>query len=177
MIYSQLEPHYTHKVFPCFAQLDIRCKTSFIVIRNQDYTAVSNEQIFKTYDGDSLNECIKYLGDNFKLENFELGKAHLHLFCTHRQNIKIDVFKRTVNIPYQVLFLAVGKFSYFDSTFVSEVDGQERILPLRIWCHTPRHNLLELRKDYFFDIVKSGLKFFENWFGVPYPYSKYDMIF
>ena len=180
MIYSQLEPHYTHRVFPCFAQLDIRCKTSFVIIRNKDYTAVSNESIQKSYSSDnenSLAECNETLVETFKLEKFDEGKAHLQLFLTHRQNINIDIFNRTINIPYQVLFISAGKFTYYDSNYVSMVDGKERNLPLRIWCHAPRHELLAFRKDYFFDIVKGGLKFYENYFGVPYPYSKYDMIF
>lgn len=62
----------------------------------------------------------------------------------------------------------VGKTSSLTSS-----DG--RTIPLGVYC---RKSLEEhLDADNIFDVTKKGFKFFENAYGIAYPFDKYDQIF
>lgn len=56
---------------------------------------------------------------------------------------------------------------------VQSIDG--RIIPLGAYC---RKSLLDhLEAEDLFRVTKQGFAFFEQAFGVPYPFSKYDQVF
>ncbi len=57
----------------------------------------------------------------------------------------------------------------------SQYEGGERTIPLGLYC---RKSLAEyLDADELFDITRRGFAFFEDAFGMPYPFEKYDQLF
>lgn len=82
------------------------------------------------------------------------------------------VFPQTPRISSYITAIVAGPYvSTHDS--LESVDG--RTIPLGIYV---RQSLAEyLDNDYIFEITKKGFDYFENAFGVPYPFAKYDQLF
>ena len=47
-MYTQCEPNYTSKIFPCFGQLDIKAKFQLSLLRKKNMQAYSNNFIEKS---------------------------------------------------------------------------------------------------------------------------------
>jgi aminopeptidase N len=57
----------------------------------------------------------------------------------------------------------------------SEYQGRDRTVPLGLYC---RGSLAEhLDADELFELTRQGFAFFEDAFGMPYPFEKYDQLF
>jgi aminopeptidase N len=57
----------------------------------------------------------------------------------------------------------------------SEHTGRDGVIPLGLYC---RKSLAEyLDADELFDVTKRGFTYFEDVFGLPYPFEKYDQLF
>ncbi|GEK80814.1 aminopeptidase N [Agrococcus baldri] len=81
-------------------------------------------------------------------------------------------FEPTPRISSYITALVAGPYSVERSELTSS-DG--RTIPLGIFC---RASLAEhLDADYLFDITRKGFAFFEQQFGVAYPFDKYDQLF
>lgn len=48
---------------------------------------------------------------------------------------------------------------------------------MSLFCRASRLKFLEVDQDEIFSVTSNGLKYFENLFGYPYPFGKYDQIF
>lgn len=176
IIYTQGEPNYTQKIFPCFAQLDLRNNFKLSIIRKASVKAVSNTFIEETYDFAKIErrqDALTYFSELFQILNVEGQQFQQHLIAA-RGEVQQDKFER-LNQPvsYNLLFFAVG-----DITGVTdEYKNKERTVPLGIYCHTPRYDLIKKKQDYYFRIQKLGLAFYEDFFGILYPFVKYEQIF
>ncbi|WP_206446468.1 aminopeptidase N [Agrococcus sp. KRD186] len=81
-------------------------------------------------------------------------------------------FEPTPRISSYITALVAGPYSVVRSELTSS-DG--RVIPLGMFC---RASLAEhLDADYLFDITRKGFAFFEQQFGVAYPFDKYDQLF
>ena len=81
-------------------------------------------------------------------------------------------FEPTPRISSYITALVAGPYAVVRDQLTSS-DG--RVIPLGIFC---RASLAEhLDAEYVFDITKRGFAFFEERFGVPYPFAKYDQLF
>ncbi len=81
-------------------------------------------------------------------------------------------FEPTPRISSYITALVAGPYTVTRSELTSS-DG--RTIPLGIFC---RASLAEhMDADYLFDITRKGFAFFEDQFGVPYPFEKYDQLF
>ncbi|MEV7528886.1 aminopeptidase N [Agrococcus sediminis] len=81
-------------------------------------------------------------------------------------------FEPTPRISSYITALVAGPYTVTRSELTSS-DG--RTIPLGIFC---RASLAEhMDADYLFDITRKGFAFFEDQFGVAYPFEKYDQLF
>jgi aminopeptidase N len=80
-------------------------------------------------------------------------------------------FAPTPRISTYITALVAGPYHVVHS----EHDGRERPIPLGLYC---RRSLAEhLDAEELFDITRKGFAFFEDVFGLPYPFEKYDQLF
>lgn len=81
-------------------------------------------------------------------------------------------FDPTPRISSYITALIAGPYDSVRDSLTS-VDGRE--IPLGVFA---RKSLFEfLDPDYIFDITKKGFAYFEEQFGYPYPFVKYDQLF
>lgn len=79
----------------------------------------------------------------------------------------LTVFKTTLPISTYLFFLGAGPFHQWTDNF----EG----LPIHLYA---RKSLMKyVDAENIFKTTKAGLKFFNNYFGYPYPFSKYGQLF
>jgi len=78
------------------------------------------------------------------------------------------LFPETLPIPTYVMSLHAGQYAVWeDSTFR---------IPLRLFARQSMADLVGQDTDMWFEYTRAGLDFFEEYFGVDYPYGKYDQL-
>lgn len=133
-LFTDFEPYYAHKLFPCFDQPDIKGTYQVTVKAPSDWKIITNEIISDT-----------------KTE----------------KNITTTSFPRTKPISSYLFFLGAGPYVEWTDTFNK--------IPLTLYArktiakHVDHANI--------FATTKKGLEFFSEYFGYPYPFSKYGQIF
>ncbi|WP_405217458.1 aminopeptidase N [Agrococcus sp. Ld7] len=81
-------------------------------------------------------------------------------------------FEPTPRISSYITAIVAGPYTVTRSELTS---SSGRTVPLGIFC---RASLAEhMDADYLFDVTRKGFAFFEEQFGVPYPFEKYDQLF
>ena len=81
-------------------------------------------------------------------------------------------FAPTPRISSYITALIAGPYVETRSELTS---SSGRVIPLGVFC---RASLAEyMDTDYVFDKTREGFEFYENAFGVPYPFEKYDQLF
>ena len=81
-------------------------------------------------------------------------------------------FAPTPRISSYITALIAGPYVETRSELTS---SSGRVIPLGVFC---RASLAEyMDADYVFDKTREGFEFYDNAFGVPYPFEKYDQLF
>jgi aminopeptidase N len=82
------------------------------------------------------------------------------------------VFDATPRISSYITALIAGPYQAVHSEVTS---SSGRVIPLGLYA---RKSLFEyLDSDYLFDITRKGFAYYEEKFGYPYPFAKYDQLF
>ncbi|MCL2470492.1 MAG: M1 family aminopeptidase, partial [Propionibacteriaceae bacterium] len=81
-------------------------------------------------------------------------------------------FSRTPVISSYLIAIAAGSYTRWIDSYIS-TDG--RVVPLGAYVRKSMAKYFD--EDEVFDITRRGFEFYENAFGVPYPYDKYDQVF
>lgn len=76
-------------------------------------------------------------------------------------------FPETLAISPYLFFIGGGSYIEFSDNY----NG----LPLKIYARASMKGMVDAKK--IFELTKRGLKFFEDYFSYPYPFSKYDHVF
>ncbi len=82
-------------------------------------------------------------------------------------------FATTRTISTYLDALVAGPYESVSADYVSIPTGA--VTPMRLLCRKSMMPYLE--KDEIFEITRQGLQFFEEFFGIPYPFEKYDQVF
>mmetsp|Transcript_42769 Transcript_42769/g.41121 ORF Transcript_42769/g.41121 Transcript_42769/m.41121 type:complete len:136 (+) Transcript_42769:570-977(+) len=84
---------------------------------------------------------------------------------------KLSIFNRSPRISTYLYAVAVGPWVYFER-------NDEGFPPMRIYL---RKSLLKdtdpERSNEMFTVTQAGMKMYKDYFGMPYPFRKYDQIF
>ena len=81
-------------------------------------------------------------------------------------------FEATPPISSYITAVVAGPYK---STFSELTSSSGRVIPLGVYA---RKSLWQhLDADYIFDITRKGFAYFEEKFGYPYPFAKYDQLF
>ena len=82
-------------------------------------------------------------------------------------------FATTEPISTYLDTIIAGPYEHVTSTYTSKVSGKD--IDLGLWV---RKSLVPyMDADRLFGITKQGLAFYEEFFGMPYPFDKYDQLF
>ncbi|HEX6336864.1 MAG TPA: aminopeptidase N, partial [Jiangellaceae bacterium] len=153
--------------------------------------------------GEGLHRFVDPVDDEIYLySQFEVADARRVFACFDQPDLKA-AFQFTVVAPehWQVIsnspaqkprkangkrrwkFAVTPRISTYITALVAgpyhveqgEYDSQNRSVPLALYC---RKSLAEyLDAEELFDITRRGFAFFEEAFGSPYPFEKYDQLF
>ena len=81
-------------------------------------------------------------------------------------------FEPTPRISSYITAIVAGPYASVHSELTS---SSGRVIPLGVYA---RQSLMQyLDADYVFDITRRGFEYFEQKFGYPYPFAKYDQLF
>jgi aminopeptidase N len=81
------------------------------------------------------------------------------------------IFEPTPRLSTYVTALVAGPYHVVRS----EYSGKDATVPLGLFCRTSL--AAHLDADELFDVTRKGFAFFENVFGLAYPFAKYDQLF
>ena len=81
-------------------------------------------------------------------------------------------FEATPRISSYITAIVAGPY---ESVFSELTSASGRTVPLGVYARKSLWDHLD--SDYIFDITRKGFAYFEEKFGVPYPFAKYDQLF
>lgn len=147
-LYTQFEVPDARRVFPTFEQPDLKQAFSFTVDAPAHWTVISNQPTPKPQP----------------------------LPAEHAAETDTDVarwvFPPTPRISSYITAIVAGPYEGTTDVYRAE-DG--RTVPLGVYSRASLAKYVDA--DNLFATTKAGFKFFEEQFGTPYPFTKYDQIF
>ncbi len=88
------------------------------------------------------------------------------------KSIATWVFEPTPRISSYITALVAGPYQSVHSELTS---SSGRVIPLGLYARKSLFQYLD--DDYIFDITRKGFAYYEDKFGYPYPFAKYDQLF
>ena len=162
-LYTQFEPYDCNRLFPVFDQPNLKAILDLKVIAPKEWIVLSNAHEKEIFD--------------FKIENCKekvalCPESLKHLFETHsieNKNYHMYIFNATPRISSYLYALCAGPY------YCIENKKYEFRVPLRLFM---RESLKDCGEpDEIFRVTIAGMKFYEEYFGVPFQFDKYDQIF
>jgi aminopeptidase N len=156
-IFSHLEPFFCHRVFPCFDQPDVKAPLKLTMhCPLTEWVAIGNGTLKEKHDFET-EEAQKFISDNSleDLVGMESGSIHF--------------FNETPAQSSYIYALMAGEYHCFEN------DDPEAQVPMRIFVRETLKQHVNHKE--MFRVVKEGIKFYEDFFGYPYPWGKYDQIY
>ncbi|HEY0118104.1 MAG TPA: M1 family aminopeptidase, partial [Cellulomonas sp.] len=149
-LYSQFEVSDSRRVFAVFEQPDLKARFTFTVTAPGHWTVISNSPTAAEPEP---------VAGAVNLNGRDTGARRWWFVPTPRISSYITA---VVAGPYH------GEHRELES-----VDG--RTIPLGVYCRASLAPHLEA--DEIADVTRAGFSFYEDVFGRPYPFEKYDQIF
>lgn len=162
-MYTQFEPYECHLVFPVFDQPDIKAPLALTLVGPEDWVLLGNEyekfsKRLNSDDSDIKNE-LKDLSEQERA--FLLDSVIEHGY-------KIQPFKPTPKISSYLYAICAGPYHCI-------TDKTNYKVPLRIFMRESLKGCAE--PEEFFRITIAGMEWYKNFFGIAYPFNKYDQIY
>lgn len=147
-LHTQFEPSYASKMFPCFDQPNIKGVLSLKVLAPADWLVLSNENS-------------QYTGPlNTKQTVFEFGVT---------SNTVFHDFITTKTISTYLYAVCAGPYYEYRE------DINEIGIPLGVYCRQSIKQ--DLTPSIYINWTIQGFKFYQSFFDIPYPFTKYDQVF
>lgn len=158
-MYTQFEADFCHYVFPCFDQPDLKATWQFSCKTEADWTVISNEAEGEVQPEarSALDEALGRTAETFK------SKAE-----TTPADAKQVFFDLSYKISTYIYAIVAGPFGYHERV-------KEGFPKMRIYA---RQTLVQVvNHEEMFNVTESGMEFYKDFFGEPYPFRKYDQVF
>lgn len=162
-LYTQFEPFDCNRMFPCFDQPDLKATLQLITISPSEWIVLSNqhEQETSNFKANTSLDSIVLLAETEK--EFLFGKNELQ-----KKDYNYYYFNQTPRISTYLFALCAGPYSKIECPFKTDV-------PMRIFFRESLTGYGELEE--FFRVTIAGMKWYKEYFGIAYPFNKYDQIF
>ncbi len=169
-LYTQFEPFDCNRVFPAFDQPDIKAKMKLYVLAPEEWIILSNE-----YEDESTRDLIVKNISKTDFENrfkvlFNENEIDF-LFALNDINSKNYLFHEficTDRISTYLYAICAGPYHKITCPYETEV-------PLNIYLRESLKGKGKINE--FFMATIAGFKFYKSYFGIAYPFRKYDQIF
>ena len=149
-VYSQFEVADSRRVFAVFEQPDLKATFTFTVTAPAHWTVISNSPT--AADPEPLPGAVNHNGRDTGARRW--------------------TFATTPRISSYITAVVAGPYAGEHRELTSS-DG--RTIPLGVYCRASLAPHLEA--DEIADITRAGFAFYEDVFGRPYPFEKYDQVF
>ena len=153
--YTQFESFNAHKCFPCFDQPDLKANLKLMIMAPDSWKVISNE-----HEEEPVNIETEWNGDSPVYSYRDTSKAFI-----------LHTFQETPRISTYLYAICAGPYISFDKPKNSF--GR----PLRLFCRSSQTKYMEAMADYIFTWTEKGMAFYGDFFGITYPFSKYDQVF
>ena len=150
-LYSQFEVPDARRVYAVFDQPDIKAVFTFTVTAPESWTVVTNMPAADVTAAEpaTAGDQAAEATKTWSFEPTPAMSSYLTAFCA-------------------------GPYASWHTEYANE-DG--RTVPMGIYCRQALKDAMAKDVDYLFDITKKGFAFYNEQWGVPYPYAKYDQLF
>jgi aminopeptidase N len=150
-IYSNLQPFYAHRWFPCFDQPDLKASYDLLVLSLEDWTVISTAPVKSTQKRVSLTQASEFgISEHILDLQQEFGS----------RPSKVTEFSTSKPISTYVYSLVAGPFAQFQS--------KTSDIPISLYCRESIKSLLEPLAETWLTTTEKGLKYYEELTGVPY---------
>ena len=165
-IYTHFEPYGANRVFPCFDQPNLKAKMKLSIVTPKNWAAISNmpalNEDFLDKNKYKLNAKFEHAPSKDMLEKY--------LENINEEEVKMTLFDYTQYLSTYVYAVCVGEFAWLPA------DESKAKVPMRMYCVPESGMMLGAYADFIVDVVTKAMAYFEELFGTPYPFPKYDMI-
>mgnify|MGYP002628589308 CR=1 FL=1 len=90
------------------------------------------------------------------------------------KNASMHFFEQTLPLSTYLYAVMAGPFMGIHK--ITSENGASKI-PMSLYCRQSMLQYLQAEAAMMFELVEKGIEFFEEFFGTPFPFDKYDMIF
>jgi len=165
-LYTQFEPYSCNLVFPVFDQPDLKATIQFTLAGHNDWVLLTNEneRWIKELDSEAIE--VKDLLEN----ELKITAEESSFMFNSVKGLKYNLvpFGRTHKISSYLYAICAGPF-------YCHTDPSNYKVPLRVFMRESLKDYGEVQE--FFRITKTGMEWYKDFFGLPYPFNKYDQIY
>lgn len=164
-IYCQSEPYWINRVYPVFDQPDIKGFMTYYILAPNDWDIIANENsriqesainfANKSHDDDIFVKLI------FNQMNQDFQNDTKHMFVFDKTPLLSSYLHAFVGGPYKRI----------------DLEDNEGTVPMAIYCRDSLYKYAHEQKQGIFKFCIEGIKFYNEFFKVPYPFKKYDFVF
>ena len=151
-LYSNCEPYRANQMLPCFDQPDLKGSLNLTVAAPESW------------------EIISHTAATQGVEQSPFKNSRLVKDIDSKKE-KLLTFGSTPKIPSYLFTIVAGPYV--------EIKAKElyKGVPMSLYSRASLNNFLKEQAEEIFEITRVNMKFYEEFFGYPYPFSKYDQIF
>jgi len=150
-IYSELEPYYCNFIFPTFDQPDLKAPLSLTTATPNEWQVIANNPMDQTAT------------NNLKVDDY--------LSAEEQATYKLRSFEPTPRISTYLYAVVAGNYK----EIVSKESHNN--IAMSLYARESLMKFLEPQAEEIFLIHRESIKFYEEFFGVPYPFKKCDSVF
>jgi aminopeptidase N len=164
-LYTQFEPFHAHRVIPCFDQPDIKGTMTLSTVVPKDYVSLSNSHEEEEYTNEeNPDQCRVFFEENdFLVVIDDLG--------SHR----VTKFSKTPKISSYLFAIIAGPYDVVEKE--AEIPGKDAPIRMRFMCRKSIKDSISRAYGDMYEGVVTGIKWYTEFFGTPFPWTKYDQIF
>lgn len=147
-VYTQFESPYAHLAFPCFDQPDLKATLDLTVVAPASWKVIANER--------------------GEIQEWHRTSSLLDDILPDGQ-YKQHVFRQTKRISTYLFAVCAGPYAEWRN------DSNDSGVPLGLYCRKSLERYCN--PDRIFRWTINGFQFYSQFFGVPYPFNKYDQVY
>ncbi|MEM4397346.1 MAG: M1 family aminopeptidase, partial [Candidatus Woesearchaeota archaeon] len=151
MATTQFEAADARRAFPCIDHPDYKATFDITIITNENETAISNMPVKE------IITIKKEIIEN-QTKKIETKKAH--------------VFETTPIMSTYLVYLSAGLFEWIEDKLINKIANKEKETLIRV-ITTPGK---KEQGKFALELGKKFLKYYEDYFQIPYPLPKMDLI-
>lgn len=166
-IYTQSEPFWTNRIFPIFDQPDLKGRLSLKVQSSDDWTVIGNT--VSRFEGSMHKFMDSDLQTDLEVKIASISSQNKESL----KNQKFWSFVETPLLPTYLYGFAAGPFSKIQVAPEKKLAG----IDMNIYCRSSLVKFANMQTEQLFSYCSEGVKFYNDFFQVEYPFQKFDFVF